>query len=261
MNYGNPDGNRPMRVSGGAGVTLPIHEQVRQSRAALCGMAEGGAYRAAEELAPLLTDESTARCVEGESDIDRISAFVRRYPAFYITGGDARILLDDRDDLARRCADLENGHANLANSFDTLQRLYDEARAELAFVRTSRARLQADFDDLRRLSLPPVADGSWHYGGCVPIEQEPIRLGQEFRNIESPKAQGSHSHVAPAGPPHRMPAALGDCDRGELIWSSDLPEPARLNESIPVSAAPQVLAVTAKPAPGPMPARALRHSR
>lgn len=190
MNYGKPEDDK-----------LPIHEQVRQSRAALCGMA------------PLTTDESTARCVDGESDIDRISAFVRRYPAFYITGGDARILLDERDDLARRCADLENKVEELE------------------------------------------ASRNWWRGQCSWWSNQ--LLGDQ----QSPKAQGPHSPVAPALSPHDMPAALGDY-ANEVLTDFSLPEPAQLNEAIPASAASQTSAPDGSaPAPGPIPAQALRYSR
>lgn len=220
MNYGQPDDDKPMRVSGGAGVTgnvgyggpvgvtLPIHEQVRQSRAALCGMVPSVEPDEPKPwtLTPLLTDESTARCVETSNEDKKAELHYRS-----ATVAAMEALARERDDLARRCADLENER--------------DSWRAERALLWANRARLQADFDDLRRL------------GVALPTE--------------SPKAQGSHTPVAPADPPHGTPAALGDL----------LPEPARLNESIPGSAAlHDARPVSAKPAPGPMPANALRHA-
>lgn len=203
MNYGKPEDDK------NAGIELPIHEQVRQSRAALCGMA------------PLITDESTARCVE--------------YPVAKSVGQlscELAAVTAERDDLARRCADLEN----------TISRMQADYEGRGVGVRLPAAGVpQSDYDRLL---------ASYHASTRLARELQSA-LGKARDEIESLKAQGPHSPVAPAEPPHGTPAALGDC----------LPEPARLNESIPGSAAPQVLAVTAKPAPAPkaFPAPALRH--
>ena len=249
MNYGEPKG-----------CEVPLHEQIRQERAALCGMVPLITARDRRSGCAEVRDHRRIgqRCAEvavtSQADYDRL---LESYHVANRLARELKVALDaarqETADLATRCADLENDNVEL-------RELHARDGVSLATLRTERDHWRSGFKDAHnranegrdRLVKAEVERDHWRncHESLMAEYQSKLPPGilpdaYEAKQLR-PHSSDCAVHNGPAYP-------AGPCSCGAYE-----PEPEQRLPAIPAAAASQGTPDPAKPAPA-LPLNALLH--